>query len=161
MRAGRLGSERSDAKAGWEVPPPGAPRSPQGCGRQSGPSDRPASQHQALPGRGVGAETLARRNEDQSPGVIVVLKGNVAEGTGWEQGNGCFSLGPGQESSWLDAAAIEHGSSSPGRAASQARGWLGGGFHLPGEGKKGKRLHVNAGKYSYFSFSFVLKRPWC
>lgn len=48
-----------------------------------------------------------------------------------------------------------------GAAASQARGWLGGGFHLPGEGKKGKRLHVNAGKYSYFSFSFILKRPWC
>lgn len=41
------------------------------------------------------------------------------------------------------------------------RGWLGGGFRLPGEGKKGKRLHGNAGKYSYFSFSFVLNRPWC
>lgn len=41
-----------------------------------------------------------------------------------------------------------------------ARRGVGWGAHVySGRGRKGKKLHGNAGKYSYFSFSFVLKRP--
>lgn len=53
------------------------------------------------------------------------------------------------------SAVSKHSSSCPEQGLGRGLAFLWGGE----EG--GKKLPMNAGKYSYFSFSFVLKRPWC
>lgn len=66
---------------------------------------------------------------------------------------------------WHQAEGEWKFSSSPPRRGRESKyrepgeGLAGGAHVYPGRGRKGKKLHGNAGKYSYFSFSFVLKRP--